>query len=88
MTQLDLDLTDTDAIAKRDRLWASRQRRLNVLMRAINERAWAIHNDSRRDQDTRILCPVRADGYYCCWVAGHYGGHNLGRAVRQSRYRD
>jgi hypothetical protein len=54
--------------------------------RSIARMAWKIHRNSDMPQDIRILCPVSADGYYCEWVAGHYGGHNINRAYKQRNY--
>ena len=34
-------------------------------------------------QDIDILCPVESGGYYCQWVAGHYGACVLGRGQAQ-----
>lgn len=48
----------------------------------IEALAWAIHRGPRR-QNVNVLCPVKAGGAYCQWVAGHPGSCNLGRLHRQ-----
>lgn len=48
--------------------------------------AWAIFQGVL-PQDSEVLCPVNDGmGYYCQWVAGHYGGCVLGREGRQLHY--
>lgn len=37
-------------------------------------------------QDERILCPHNSGGYFCSWIAGHYGGCSLGEPHRQYDY--
>lgn len=49
---------------------------------AIRRRALRIHNGEAR-QDIRVLCPMNAGGWFCQWVAGHYGGCVLGRSQAQ-----
>ena len=51
--------------------------------RGLYRRALRIHRDPSAPQDIDILCPIYADGMWCQWVAGHYGGCVLGRANRQ-----
>ena len=53
---------------------------------AIRRHAIQIRN-GERPQDIRILCPVRAGGAYCQWVAGHYGACQLGRFNAQMSLR-
>lgn len=53
---------------------------------AIRRHAIQIHN-GERPQDIRILCPVRAGGAWCQWVAGHPGACLLGRWSAQRSFR-
>ena len=66
--------------------WEAQRKRADILERSIARKAWRIHRNSDVEQDIRILCPISADGVYCEWVAGHYGGHNLNRTYKQRRY--
>jgi hypothetical protein len=86
MTQLDLSLKDTDAEARAKRLRESRIRRRTIVASAIRKRSLKIYN-GEEGQDMKILCPANYGGYYCQWVAGHYGGCVLGREHPQTRYR-
>jgi len=66
--------------------WEERRKEQARLEISIARKAWKIHRDSSVEQDAGILCPISADGLYCEWVAGHYGGHNLGRQYKQRSY--
>jgi hypothetical protein len=86
MSQLDLRLEDTDAQARAKRRIEFRTKWRTRVAVAIRERSLKIYN-GEEGQDSKILCPANYGGYYCQWVAGHYGGCVLGREHPQTRYR-
>ena len=80
---MSLRLKDTDGEARAARRMASYARWRERLVAGIARRAMAIHRGA--PQDMRILCPAHYGGYWCQWVAGHYGGCSLARSSQQTR---